>query len=66
MSSRQSVRKMQRKNRRETLRALSATESQRQGGDATALLGHTDARTTRSYLRDKEAARVVGPKWGAK
>lgn len=43
------------------LRAMSGTEAKRQGLDATALLGHTDARTTQSYLRDKTPEVVTGP-----
>lgn len=44
------------------LRAMSGTEIDRQGGDATALLGHTDQRTTRIYLRDKSPKLVSGPR----
>lgn len=43
------------------LRALAATMAQAQGLNATDLLGHTDARTTASYLRDRTAKRVRGP-----
>lgn len=43
------------------LRAMSGTEAEQQGIDPTALLGHTDARTTRIYLRDKTAKVVKGP-----
>jgi integrase len=46
------------------LRAMSATETDRQGGDAKGLLGHTDARMTRRYLRDTEAPVVSGPSIG--
>lgn len=44
------------------LRAMSGTEADRQGIDPTALLGHTDQRTTRVYLRDKAAKVVSGPR----
>lgn len=44
------------------LRAMSGTEAEKQGSDPTALLGHTDRRTTRSYLRDKTPRVVVGPR----
>jgi len=43
------------------LRAMSGTEAERQGEDPTALLGHTDSRTTKVYLRDKSAPVVTGP-----
>lgn len=43
------------------LRAMSGTEADRQGIDPTALLGHTDRRTTAIYLRDKTAKVVSGP-----
>lgn len=46
------------------LRAMSGTAVDQQGGDATALLGHSDARTTASYLRDKAPRRVSGPSIG--
>jgi integrase len=44
------------------LRAMSGTEADRQGMDATALLGHTDRRTTRIYLRDKSTKVVASPR----
>lgn len=44
------------------LRAMAGTEAERQGIDPTALLGHTDRRTTRIYLRDKSAKVVAGPR----
>lgn len=43
------------------LRAMAGTEADRQGIDPTALLGHTDRRTTAIYLRDKTAKVVSGP-----
>jgi integrase len=43
------------------LRALAATEAGRQGLDPQALLGHTDARTTRIYLRSREVPVVTPP-----
>lgn len=43
------------------LRAMAGTEAERQGADPTALLGHTDRRTTQIYLRDKSAKVVSGP-----
>lgn len=46
------------------LRAMSATETDRQGGSAKGLLGHTDERMTRRYLRDTEAPVVSGPSFG--
>lgn len=48
------------------LRAMSATETNRQGGSAKGLLGHTDERMTRRYLRDTEAPVVQGPSIGQK
>jgi integrase len=44
------------------LRALAGTDAKRQGLDPTALLGHTSARTTASYLRDRSPAVVSGPR----
>ena len=44
------------------LRAMAGTEIDRQGGDATALLGHTDQRTTKIYLRDRTPKVVSGPR----
>lgn len=43
------------------LRAMAGTEAERQGVDPTALLGHTDRRTTQIYLRDRSAKVVSGP-----
>lgn len=43
------------------LRAMSGTEADREGKDATKLLGHTDRRTTQIYLRDRSAKLVSGP-----
>ncbi|WP_298016840.1 tyrosine-type recombinase/integrase [uncultured Castellaniella sp.] len=43
------------------LRAMSGTEADREGKNATELLGHTDAHTTRIYLRDKAPKTVSGP-----
>ncbi|WP_237172998.1 tyrosine-type recombinase/integrase [Paracandidimonas lactea] len=43
------------------LRAMSGTDADRQGKDPSALLGHTDRRTTEIYLRDKSAKVVQGP-----
>lgn len=44
------------------LRAMSGTDADSQGMDPTALLGHTDRRTTQIYLRDRTAKVVSGPK----
>ena len=43
------------------IRAMAGTDAQAQGIDAKALLGHTDARTTKIYLRDKTVPVVYGP-----
>ena len=43
------------------LRAMAATDARAQGIDAQAMLGHTDAATTRIYLRDKIVPVVPGP-----
>lgn len=43
------------------LRALAGTDAESQGIDPTALLGHSDPRTTRIYLRDKRPKLVKGP-----
>jgi len=43
------------------LRAMAGTEAKRQGLDPTALLGHTDAKMTKRYLRDREIPVVNGP-----
>jgi len=42
-------------------RAKAATDTRRQGGDATALLGHTSQAMTERYIRDREAPEVDGP-----
>jgi integrase len=42
-------------------RAFAATEAQRQGLSAQKVLGHTDERTTRIYLRGREVEIVQGP-----
>jgi integrase len=42
-------------------RAKAATDTKRQGGDATALLGHTSEAMTDRYLRDRETPEVEGP-----
>lgn len=44
------------------LRAMSGTDAESQGEDPTALLGHTDRKTTRIYLRDKTPKIVKGPR----
>lgn len=44
------------------LRAMSGTEADRQGINATALLGHSDPKMTRRYLRDRSAKVVAGPR----
>lgn len=43
------------------IRAMAATDAKAQGINAQALLGHTDERTTRIYLRDKIVPIVSGP-----
>jgi len=43
------------------LRAMAATEADAQGISAQKLLGHTDARVTQRYLRDKVVPVVTGP-----
>lgn len=43
------------------IRAMAATDAKQQGIDAQALMGHTDERTTRIYLRDKTVPVVRGP-----
>lgn len=43
------------------IRAMSATAVQAQGGNATALLGHTSPKMTERYLRDKKVPLVSGP-----
>lgn len=47
------------------LRAMAGTEAERQGYDPTALLGHTDRRTTKIYLRDRSTKVVAGPVKGS-
>lgn len=42
-------------------RAKSATDTKRQGKNATALLGHTNESMTDRYLRDRETPQVEGP-----
>lgn len=46
---------------RRDLRAMAATEAEEQGLDATALLGHSDRRTTKIYLRNRKSKVVEGP-----
>jgi integrase len=41
------------------IRALAATDARKQGLDATALLGHRNARQTETYLRDLEAIKAT-------
>jgi integrase len=43
------------------IRAMAATDAREQGIDAQVLLGHTDARTTRIYLRDRVVPVTRGP-----
>lgn len=43
------------------LRAMSATEAEEQGINATSLLGHSSAAMTKRYLRRKKVAKVDGP-----
>jgi len=43
------------------LRAKSGTDAEEQGIDPTKLLGHDDARTTKTYLRNRKAKVVDGP-----
>lgn len=43
------------------LRAMAATEAKAQGIDPQAMLGHSDAATTKIYLRDKVVPIVPGP-----
>ena len=43
------------------MRAMSGTDANEQGISAQTLLGHTDSRTTRIYLRDKTTPTVRGP-----
>lgn len=45
------------------LRAMAGTEAKQQGVDPTALLGHTDAKMTRRYLRDREVPVVDGTRF---
>lgn len=44
--------------REHDIRAKTATDAQDLGQDATALLGHTDKKTTRAYLRGRAATRI--------
>lgn len=44
------------------LRAMSGTDAEGQGIDPSKLLGHSDPRTTRTYLRDKTVKVVQGPR----
>lgn len=46
------------------LRALSATWTKRQGGNATPLMGHSSANQTVRYLRDRDSVLVEGPSFG--
>jgi integrase len=46
------------------LRAMSGTAVDKQGANATALLGHSDAKMTKRYLRDRSAKVVHGPSIG--
>lgn len=46
------------------IRAKAATDSQRQGLNPTALLGHTSKQQTDTYLRDRQAPLVAGPSFG--
>jgi integrase len=48
------------------VRAMSGTEAKAQGLDSQALLGHTDAKQTRRYLRDRVVPVVDGPRFAAK
>lgn len=45
------------------IRAYSATEAEEQGLDPQLILGHTDAATTRIYLRGRKAKLVKGPQF---
>lgn len=46
------------------LRAMSGTDAEAQGHDPQALLGHTDRKMTRRYLRDRTVPVVAGPSFG--
>jgi len=46
------------------LRAMSGTEAEAQGHNPQALLGHTDAKMTKRYLRDRVVPVVDGPSFG--
>lgn len=48
------------------LRAMAGTESDAQGRNAQKLLGHTDEKMTRRYLRDRDAPIVEGPTFAQK
>ncbi len=41
------------------IQATAADETQKMGGDPTALLAHSDAKTTQIYLRKKRPIQVV-------
>jgi integrase len=46
------------------LRAMSGTEAEAQGHNPQKLLGHTDAKMTKRYLRDRVVPVVEGPSFG--
>lgn len=46
------------------LRAMSGTEAEAQGHDPQKLLGHTDGKMTKRYLRDRTVPVVEGPSFG--
>jgi integrase len=46
------------------LRAMSATRARSEGKNATKLMGHSSAKQTERYLRDREAELVEGPSFG--
>lgn len=46
------------------LRAKAGTDAEKQGLNATALLGHTDPKQTETYLRDRKTPHVSGPSFG--
>jgi hypothetical protein len=43
---------------------MSATRARSEGLNATKLLGHSSAKQTERYLRDREAELVEGPSFG--